>query len=281
VSDAAGTAGDPVAAQTDAVVSALEAALPPAVLVGLALYGSAVTGGLRPDSDLDLFGVLSRRLTDDEKRDLVSGLTPISSRQDRPISWRPVELTLVVRHEVRPWRYPPRFDFQYGEWLRDQLVAGDLAPWPPVNPDVAVLLTMVRATGVPVRGPQPADLLDPVPHGDLVRAVADELPPLLADLEADTRNVLLTLARMWVTVATGRITSKDDAANWAAERLAPWERALVERARDGYLGTVDDRWEEMDVARATAETLAGRIRAGARPIHRPMRAGGGGCAGCG
>jgi predicted nucleotidyltransferase len=263
VSAGAGSAGDPVAAETDAVVAVLEAALPPGALACLARYGSAVSGGLRPDSDLDLFGVLSRRLTDDEKRELVSGLIPISWRKVRPPSWRPLELTLVVRDEVTPWRYPPRFDFQYGEWLRDELVAGNLSPWPPVNPDVAVLVAMVRAKGVPVLGPRPAELLDPVPRADLVRAIVDELPSLLADLETDTRNVLLTLARMWVTVATGRITSKDEAASWAAERLPPSECALLERARDGYLGTIDDRWEEMDAIRATAESLADRIRAGA------------------
>jgi hypothetical protein len=55
--------------------------------------------------------------------------------------------------------------------------------------------------------------------------MADELPSLVADLESDTRNVLLTLARMWTTVATGRIVSKDAAAAWALERLPPSARA--------------------------------------------------------
>jgi predicted nucleotidyltransferase len=256
----AGDAVDPVAAQTDAVLHVLDAALPAGLVLAVARYGSAVVGGLRPESDLDLFGVVRRPLTDAEKRDLVEGLVPVSWRARRPPAWRPVNLTLVVRDEVRPWRYPPRFDFEYGEWLRDELVAGNLAPWPPTNPDVAVLITMVCATGVPVLGPAPAELLDRVPRADLVRALLDELPRLLDDLESDTRNVLLTLARMWTTMATGEIRTKDAAATWALERLPASHQALLERARAAYLGEVDDRWDDQAAVRSVADVMADRIR---------------------
>jgi len=232
---------DPVTAQADAVLTVLDRALPAGALVGASLYGSAVSSGLRPDSDLDLFGVLSRRLTDGEKRVLVDGLVPLSWRCLRPATWRPVELTLVVQSEVRPWRYPPHFEFQYGEWLRGELVSGNLAPWPPVNPDVAVLLTMVLGSGRPLLGPPAADLLDPVPHDDLVRAMRDEVPSLLDDLDSDTRNVLLTLARIWTTVGTGGIRSKDAAADWVLARLPEGYRPMLELARNAYLGVADDR----------------------------------------
>jgi predicted nucleotidyltransferase len=266
VSGDGGTADGAVIAQTDAVRRALDAALPAGTLIALVRYGSAVVGGLRPDSDLDLFGVLARRLTEGEARALIRALVPISSRAERPAGWRPVELTLVVLDEVRPWRYPPRFDFQYGEWLREDLVAGNPAPWPPVNPDVAILLTMVRDSGSPILGPHPADLLDPVPRQDLERAMVDELPSLVADLESDTRNVLLTLARMWTTVATGRIVSKDAAAAWACEHSPPPARVAIEAARVGYIGSIDDRWDDLAAARSAAEVIVDHIRAAVTPV---------------
>lgn len=252
-----------VAAQARAVLGVLERVLPAGTLLAVALFGSAVTGGLRPDSDVDLVGVVGRRLTDDEKRRLVEGLVPLSWRAARPVGWRPVELTLVVHDEIRPWRYPPRLDFQYGEWLRPQLVEGDLSPWPPVNPDVAVLLSMVRGASVPLFGPPPSELLDPVPRADLVRALLDEIPSLLDDLGTDTRNVLLTLARMWVTVATGEFRSKDAAAAWAMDRLPAADRPLLERARAGYLGEVEDHWVEDPALRSLAEGMVARIGASA------------------
>ena len=186
-----------------------------ATVMGVYLYGSATAGGLKPDSDLDVLGVTRRPTLEAERLALVRGLVPISWRNLRPASWRPVELTLVVQSDVRPWRFPSRFDFQYGEWLREELVAGNLHPWPETNPDVAVLLTMVLSAGRPLFGPAAAERLDPVPAEDLVRASVADGAALVEDLPGDTRNVLLTLARMWSTLETGKLRSKDQAADWA------------------------------------------------------------------
>ena len=251
------TAGDPPPGQADAVLDALKLSVEDGVVRGVYLLGSAVVGGLQPDSDLDLFAIIDRHLTRAERQALVDRLLPISGRDTRPPSWRPVELTAVVASEVRPWRYPPRFDFQYGEWRRDEFLRGDLEPWPSSNPDVAVLVTMVLAHGKPLFGPRAAELLDPVPRADLLRAMVDEIPGLLDDLPSDTRNVLLTLARMWTTVVTGEVRSKDEAAAWAAARLRVAHRLRLLRARAGYLGEDDGPWGEE--VRVTAEAIAGEI----------------------
>jgi predicted nucleotidyltransferase len=231
-----------------------------APLMGVYLYGSAVDGGLKPDSDLDLFGVIERRLTGDERRAIIEGLQPLSGRSARPLEWRPIELTLVVRDEVVPWRYPPRFDLQYGEWLRPAFLAGDLKPWPSVNPDVAVLITIVLGRSEALVGPPARELLKPVPREHVLQAMTDELEPLLGDLETDTRNVLLTLARMWMTASTGEVRPKDAAAAWAADRLPVEHRPLVLRARSGYLGEVVDRWDDLGAARLVADDLVRGLR---------------------
>jgi len=251
--------------QVAALIELLDATLARSLL-GAYLYGSAVDGGLRSDSDLDLLGVVERRLTDAERRAIVDGLLPLSGRATRPASWRPVELTLLVRDDVRPWRYPPRLELQYGEWLRSGFLSGDLKPSPPTNPDVAVLVTMVLERGEAVLGPPARDLLDAVPHEDLLRAIADGLPSLLDDLEDDTRNVLLTLARMWMTATTGEVRPKEVAAAWAASRLSAGSRSLILRARAGYLGESVDRWDDVNVARRVAGDVRIRIEALVGPL---------------
>ena len=233
-------------------------------MLGTYVYGSAVGGGLRPDSDLDLFVVAGRRLTPDEKLQLIGGLLPISGRELRPAPWRPLELTVVALPEVRPWLYPPRWELQYGEWLRPEFLAGELAPWPSVNPDLAVLIAMVLASSRPLVGPPASELLDPVPHEDLVRAMVDELPQLLGDLETDTGNVLLTLARIWTTVATGEIRSKDAAGDWALAHLPAEYRPVLAQARDLYLGGGYGKWGGMDAVRAHAAFVVGEIERLAR-----------------
>ncbi len=136
---------------------------------------------------------------------------------------------MVVQSDVRPWRYPPRVEFQYGEWLRDDYAAG-VIPSPTTSSDLAPLLTMVLQADRPLSGPPPAEVLDPVPPSDLRRAIVEGVPALVDELETDTRNVVLTLVRIWATLATGQVTSKDAAADSALARLSQEHRAVVARA---------------------------------------------------
>ncbi|MFC8662320.1 aminoglycoside adenylyltransferase family protein [Streptomyces sp. NPDC057199] len=236
-----------------------------AEVAGVFLHGSAVLGGLRPDSDLDVFVVARRRMTDRERRDLLQGLLGISGRGARngePA--RPVELIVVAQGDVRPWRYPPRCDFLYGEWLREEFERGEV-PAPAVMPDLTPLITMVLLGDTPLHGPPPARLLDPVPHDDLRRAIVAGVPELLADLESDTRNVLLTLARVWTTLATGTIASKDAAASWVLDRVPARHRPVLARARSLYLGGRDSLADP-----ATPADPADSVEPGSESWHGEM-----------
>ncbi len=221
-------------------------------LVGLYLFGSAVLGGLTPTSDLDLLAVARRPTADDERRRLVEGLLVLSMKP------RYLELTIVVQSEIRPWRYPPLMDFQYGDWLRAELERGEISP-PRQSPDLAALITMTLLAGKPLVGPPAADVFDPVPHEDLLQAGIDELDGILADLDSDTRNMLLTLTRIWCTAETGEIRSKDGAADWALPRLPAEHRPVLERARDGYRSGDYGTWDDLDV-HACADYVVGALR---------------------
>ncbi|MDA0563379.1 DUF4111 domain-containing protein [Streptomonospora sp. S1-112] len=223
-------------------------------LAGAYLHGSAVLGGLGPHSDIDVFAVVDRPTTRPERRALVAGLMPLSGTPARP-----VEVTVVAAAHARPWRYPPLQEFQYGEWLRADYERGHV-PDPRPDPDLAPLTALVLSHGRPLHGPPPAALLDPVPRADLRRALAAGVPDLLADLEEDTRNAVLTLARVWTTLATGEIRSKDGAAAWALERLPARHRPVLARARAAYRGEHPDHWADLAPAlRPYADHLAGVI----------------------
>ncbi len=190
---------------------------------------------------------------------------PISGGATRPAGWRPLEVTVVVASEILPWRYPPRTDLQYGEWLRDGYERGELEPPPFTSPDLAVAVATVRAASRPLVGPPAVELLDLVPRDDLVRAIRREVPSLLADLDGDTRNVLLTLARAWLTVTTGEIVPKDVAADWASTRLASDLRAPLERARDLYRSGGFGEWPDAASVRATADALVRHVTSDSHP----------------
>ncbi|MHC5904319.1 aminoglycoside adenylyltransferase family protein [Streptomyces sp. S6] len=223
-------------------------------LLGVYLHGSAVLGGLRPDSDIDVLGVVRRSLTERQRQVLVDELLAVSGQD----GYRYVELTVVVQEDVRPWRYPPVCDFLYGDWLRGEFERGVL-PVPEASHDLAPLLTMVLQGDAPLFGPPPAALLDPVPHADLLRGITAGVPQLMADLEHDTRNVLLTLARIWMTLSTGVVGAKDEAARWAGERLPVEHRGVLGRARRAYLGEVGAVGGLGEGARRCAEAMVAEI----------------------
>ena len=68
---------------------------------------------------------------------------------------------------------------------------------------------------------------------------------------------MLTLARSIVTLDTGKIVSKDEAVDVVAPMLAKPDRALLEHAKAGYLGIVDDDWTGLNTnVVSLAEALA-------------------------
>jgi len=230
--------------------------------VGAYVFGSAVLGGLRPDSDLDILVVSRRPTTLAEKQHLVHDLMATSGRRTSQGTLRRIELTVVVERDVKPWHYPPSLDFQYGDWLRDQFKSGNVEPWPKtLKPDLALLITMVLLADTPVLGPRPSELFDPVPDQDLLSAMLSDIDRLRDDVNSDTRNVVLTLARIWSTAATGVIRSKDAAAEWVLDRLPESHHAVLARARAIYLGDLAEGWDDIqaDIA-SCVDYLIGEIR---------------------
>ncbi|ONF73115.1 aminoglycoside adenylyltransferase domain-containing protein [Amycolatopsis keratiniphila] len=227
----------------------------PGGVLGLYLFGSGAAGGLKPDSDVDLLLVTRRSLGEDERGALVSLLLRLSGwrgHADRfpgAADRRPIELTGIVAGDE-----PSRRDFQYGEWLREEFVEGCL-PGPAEDPDVVILAATAHAAHRVLRGPALAEVVDPVPPDRLRDAALGVIPGLLSEIEGDERNVLLTLARIVVTVETGRIVSKDTAAALVGGGV------LLERARAGYLGTASDDWTGLSAEVASlASALADRAR---------------------
>lgn len=214
-------------------------------LLGVYLYGSSVAGGRRKYSDIDLFVVTKRATTLQEKRNLTSQLLKISGIYMKN-AHLPIELTVVIQSEVNPWHYPACFDFQFGDWLRPLFESGNVTPWDTQEmPELALLITQVLLASKTLVGVPPEKLLDQVPYHDFISATFYGLDGLMDELQSDTRNVLLTLARIWCTVETDTIRAKKDAALWAIHRL-PFElQPVLDRARAICMGEVEESWGDL------------------------------------
>jgi predicted nucleotidyltransferase len=230
-------------------------------LIGAYLHGSAVLGGLRAQSDIDVLAVAVRRLTAREKQHLLARFLAISGPDPAHGPPRPIELTVVVESAIKPWRYPPEMDFQYGEWLRERFESGDIKlSGSRVDPDVTVLVKMALLGDAPLAGPQPSQVFDPVPSEDFVAALVAGVEPLLANIDSDTGNVVLTLARIWCGVRTDAVLSKDAAAEWALQYVTTEQRVVLARARDIYVGTSTEGWGDLrDRVRPFARAIVTEI----------------------
>lgn len=230
--------------------------------IGAYLFGSAVVGGLRPRSDLDVLVASKRTLTCAERRELVDRIIPISWKKTADGMQRGIELTVVVQRDVKPWRYPPNRDFQYGDWLRLALERGEAEPWAAKSdPDLASLIAQVLAADVVLLGLPSAEVFDPVPFSDVLDAIVANVDKWVENIDDDTRNGILALARIWSALSTRALYSKDAAAAWALERVPAEHEPVLARARAIYLSGGEDRWEDVheDVHRYVDHVI-GEIR---------------------
>ncbi|MGL5677702.1 MAG: aminoglycoside adenylyltransferase family protein [Cellulosilyticaceae bacterium] len=213
-------------------------------LIGIYLYGSSVLGGLHVNSDVDILALCKESLSEEIRGKLTKELMRISGKVGCR-SKRPLEVTLINEQAIIPWQFPPKYDYMYGEWLREELEAG-VIPQANEDPDVAILLWQARQYSYTLKGPQITEVTPLIPMEDVQRAIEGCLPHLVQGVKGDERNVLLTLARMWFTLETGEIMPKDKATEWVCEKLPQNLRPLLETARKAYLGEYRDQWSELD-----------------------------------
>ncbi|SCB23304.1 AadA family aminoglycoside 3''-O-nucleotidyltransferase [Cupriavidus alkaliphilus] len=204
-------------------------------LLGVHLFGSALDGGLRPLSDIDLLVTTRDVPGDAARRALLRDLLEVSAPPGSGGLRRPLEVTVVAHGEVVPWRYPATRELQFGEWLRQDIEAGVFEGRMPDH-DLAILVTQVRQHGIALLGPPATACFEPVPRPDFIAALTDTVAQWRteSDWAGDERNVVLAMARVWYSAASGRIAPKDVAAAWALERLPGAHRPLMAAARAAY-----------------------------------------------
>lgn len=224
-------------------------------LLAVYLYGSALDGGLKPYSDIDLLVAVAAPLNDAVRQALLVDLLEVSASPGQNKVLRALEVTIVVHSDIVPWRYPARRELQFGEWQRKDILAGIFEPTT-TDSDLAILLTKAKQHSIVLAGSAAKDLFSSVPQSDLFKALADTLklwnsPP---DWAGDERNVVLTLSRIWYTAATGKIAPKDVAATWAMARLPAQHQPILLNAKRAYLG------QEEDYLPARADQVAALIK---------------------
>ena len=210
--------------QVNQVISIAETILQGQIL-GIYLYGSATMNGLRPDSDIDILIITKQELSNSIRADLTKQLLKISGSVGC-IEKRPLEVTIINQSDIVPLQFPPKCQYMYGEWLRGEMEAGEYS--------------------ITLKGAESKELIPAIPFHEIKKAIRFSLPGLISSFKGDERNVLLTLSRMWFTLVTEEITTKDVAAKWVILKLPERFPPLLTTAKEAYLGNLSDEWETVE-----------------------------------
>lgn len=207
------------------------------------LYGSSVEDGLQPYSDIDLLVVVNQSLRIDERSSLMQGFLTISAFPQSSEIYRALEVTIIVHSDVNPWCFPPKRELQFGEWLRDEIIAG-LYGQSEYDADLVILLTKVRKLSVALIGESVQNLLPIVPIEDLFRTLEETLQIWQEpeDLIGDERNIILTLARILFSRESGEIIGKSQAAQWLLPKISGKHAEVLQLAHNEYLGLAVVDW---------------------------------------
>jgi hypothetical protein len=202
-------------------------------LVGLYVHGSLALGCFNAArSDIDVIPVTARPLTDDERFAVADLFLLLSAR---PYG---VEAHVVTTEQLRPWRYPPPYDFHYGEGHREQLAFDpDAVLMRPErgDPDLAPHVDVTRRAGIAIVGPPAREVFPEVPRADLEDSLRRDFE-WCRDIKSALYGVL-SPCRIWAALETGELHSKASGAEWALARLPPELRPPVERALASYSGS--------------------------------------------
>ncbi len=203
-------------------------------LIGLYLDGSLTSGAFDADSDIDFVAVCTSEISEE----LFLALQTMHDRLatfDSPFAVQ-LEGSYFSRQGLR------RYDPALARFPNLERGSGERLKWVEHGEYWAVHRVVLRERGIPLIGPPPHSLIDPVLPAELRHAMHTLLNGWAANFLDHPEGlahrgyqsyVVLSLCRILYTLHSGAVASKPAAARWAQETLGePWA-LLIERAWTG------------------------------------------------
>ncbi len=223
-------------------------------VVGVYLHGSLAMGGFRrPKSDVDLLVVVESAMGDEVRSSLAADMLSLFDR--RPIVGG-LELSVMARHTLEPFRHPAPYEFHFGENWADDVRGGGSGPRG-TDPDLAAHCTVTRSRGVALAGPAPSEVIGEVPRWAYLDAVLDDLRWILDGgiVESPFYGVLnICRSALVLLDDPGVPPTKEEGALWALGHVPAEHRGVIEEALGCYRSAAEipaelrrqhgHRWDE-------------------------------------
>ena len=182
--------------------------------MGVILHGSLTLGDYVPEaSDVDLLVVVTEPLNDERVVALIEAATAEHAALPTPVDIRLITLETALHPTPRPLM---EAYIRLPGGAAQARVEGRHT----IECDLVVELSICRAHGLPLAGPQPADLIGDVP-AEWVLSVGDAQLSDWQEIGDDPPYAalkVLTACRLWRFAVERRHSSKPAAAEWALAR---------------------------------------------------------------
>lgn len=231
-------------------------------LMGVYLHGSLAMGCFNPaDSDIDLLVLVRDQLSAETRRDLARLLLDSSTHPS------PLEISVLCRQDLDPWRYPTPYSFHYSEDWRERYeralatATGNL--WdstPRFDEDLAAHITVTRQRGVCLWGEPIARALPDVPPEHYRASLLADMAWARERLEQYPVDSVLNACRVYAYLREGLIVSKVEGAAWGLGALPREHRAVLAAALAAYQGEAGATPLDLGAVRAFTEYVRERAK---------------------
>ncbi|XEC94759.1 aminoglycoside adenylyltransferase domain-containing protein [Paenibacillus tarimensis] len=206
-------------------------------LAGIYIHGSLALDSFRPNvSDLDVIALLNEDIEVDLRFELVKVLLAISNQP------APLEISLVTKNAIWPWKYPTPFQLHSSEYWRtryeEQVQKGNKSFWSetPTDSDLACHIRLINRKGICLYGTPIKEAFPDVPERDFRSSILGDVQYAANALSTQPVYGILTLCRILSYLETGDIFSKAQAGEWALPLLPEQLRTIVVNAVHAYAG---------------------------------------------
>ena len=219
--------------QLSEVLSVIERHLE-STLLAVHLYGSAVDGGLKPYSDIDLLVVVYAPPALESKMAFVRALLVLEA--DCPP--KGLEMSVVLAEACAHPGHPAPFELHGSpmHWPRfREDLAGACAAMRGEDPDLAAHFAVAREAGIALCGPAARMVFAPVPREMVFASVWQDVASARESIHSDPVYTILNLCRTLAFARDGRMRSKAAGGAWGEENV-PEFATLIRAARRAYEG---------------------------------------------
>ena len=206
--------------------------------VGFYLHGSLALGGFNPArSDVNIVAVTKQEMDREVKRTLVSLLLRLSKMPC------PVSIHFLAQQDIFPFQHPLPYDLYFNETLREQAQqAMRNDAWTHWNdtveydPNLTIILTVLRLYGVCLSGEPPTKTLPVVPEHVFRDALVSNVQIAQQHPLHDPISFVLNACRVAAYLREHTILSKDAGGVWGLASLPGQYHPLIQQLLALYRG---------------------------------------------